>query len=120
MPPTHREQMLMRRLHQLSGIGIFLFLAMHIAHIGLMATGPHLFNTVTEFLKHPVARVLHIFLFFSVLLHAINGTRRILLDFAPGLYRFERHSMYAAAFLFALVFIPSTLLILMDAFLPMP
>ncbi len=87
-----------------------------IGSIAYMA--PELFDAVTGVLRQPAARLLHVLLFFAVLAHAINGARLTVLDFAPPLRRFERPSLYAAAFLLALVFIPSALLILMDAFLP--
>ncbi|GAB4433508.1 MAG: hypothetical protein Kow0031_15100 [Anaerolineae bacterium] len=115
---THREQIFANRLHRLTGIGLFLFLVLHAVHIGLMAGGPEVFDAVTAPLRHPVARLLHLLLFFCVLAHAINGIRLIALDFAPPLRRFERPLLYAAALLLALAFIPSGLLILMDAFLP--
>ncbi len=118
MPPTSREQQIARHLHRLTGIGLFLFVALHVVHIGLMAAGPELFDAVTGVLRQPAARLLHVLLFFAVLAHAINGARLTVLDFAPPLRRFDRPLLYAAAFLLALVFIPSALLILMDAFLP--
>lgn len=113
-----REEHLANGLHRLTGVGVFLFLALHILHIGLMGLGPERFDEVTRFLTQPAARFLHVFLFFSVLFHAINGVRLILLDFAPGLARYRRHSLYIAALVLALTFIPGALLILMDAFLP--
>ncbi|RME99906.1 MAG: succinate dehydrogenase, cytochrome b556 subunit [Chloroflexi bacterium] len=105
-------------LHRIAGAGMFLFLALHIAHIALMSQGPEPFNTLAQLFNRPAGRLLHLFLFFGVLFHAVNGTRIILLDFVPALQRYRRASVYAAWFLFAALFIPSALLLLMDAFLP--
>lgn len=105
-------------LHRVTGAGMFLFLALHIVHIGLMSRGPEPFNTLTQIFNQPAGRILHLFLFFSVLFHAVNGTRLILLDFVPALQRYRRASVYVAWFVFAAAFIPSALLLLMDAFLP--
>lgn len=113
-----QEIQLMQWLHRITGVGVFLFLAGHIVHIWLMGLGPEQFDSVTAVLRQPPARLLHIFLFFSVLFHAVNGVRIILLDFVPPLARFQRASLYVSLFVFALLFIPSALLILMDAFLP--
>ena len=113
-----REEQLTWILHRVTGIGVFIFLVLHILHIWLIGFGPKPFNTVTTFLNHPLARILHIFLFFSVLFHAINGIRVIILDFWPVLWQYRRHSVNIATVVFLLIFIPSTLLILMDAFLP--
>jgi len=112
------EAQWLRRLHRLAGVGLFLFLALHIGQIWLMALGPGPFNAVAAILRQPPARLLDIALLFGVLFHAINGVRVSLLDVAPGLVRFERLSIYLALFGVALVFIPGALLILMDAFLP--
>ena len=113
-----REEKLAWVLHRVTGIGVFIFLALHIVHIWLIGFGPEPFNTLTAFLNHPLARILHIFLFFSVLFHAVNGIRVIILDFWPTLWQYRRQSVNIATGVFLLIFIPSTLLILMDAFLP--
>lgn len=117
LPNRAQEIQIMQWLHRVSGVGLFLFLALHIGHIWLMGLGPDTFDAVTVVLQQPAARLLHLFLFFGVLFHAINGLRLILLDFIPPLERFQRHSIYVAVFVFALVFIPSSLLVLMDTFL---
>jgi len=111
------EIQLARLLHRITGVGVFLFLVLHIFHIWLAGFSPTTFDSLITILTHPLFQVLNIFLFFSVLFHAVNGLRVILLDFIPALEKYQRQSVYAAAFLFFAVFIPSTLLILMDTFL---
>ena len=118
MNQSQSETQLAQLLHRLTGLGVFLFLAIHLLHIWLVALGPEPFNTITAVFRHPVARLLHLVLFFCVLFHALNGTRVTLLDFFPGLSRYQRHSIYVTAGLLALIFIPSALVILMDTFLP--
>jgi succinate dehydrogenase / fumarate reductase cytochrome b subunit len=108
----------LRLLHRITGVGIFSFLMLHILNIWLVGFGPEPFNTLIVFYRHPVARVGHIFLLFSVLFHAVNGLRIILLDFWPELGRYQRRMIWGAAVIFLAVFIPSSLLILMDALLP--
>jgi succinate dehydrogenase / fumarate reductase cytochrome b subunit len=117
---THQtaELNLMKLLHRLTGLGVLLFLAIHVMHIALMGVDPAWFETIAALFRHPAARVLHIFLFFGVLFHAVNGLRLMLLECFPALDPYQRHSIYAAGFLVALVFIPGALLMLMDAFLP--
>jgi succinate dehydrogenase / fumarate reductase cytochrome b subunit len=107
-----------RSLHRVTGLGVLTFLVLHIVSIWLAGLGPEPFNTLAWLYRHPAARVLHLFLFFSVLFHAVNGARMIILDFWPALQRRQRASIWVAAVLFLAVFIPSSLLILMDAFLP--
>ena len=105
-------------LHRLAGIGIFLFLALHIFDIFLIGFGPEPFNTLAVIYHSPLARIGHIFLFFSVLYHAVNGIRIIILDFWPQLWKHQKQSVWVTAVVFLIIFIPSTLLILYDAFIP--
>jgi len=106
----------LRRLHRVTGVGVFIFLILHISHIWLLGFGPEPFNRLTLFYQHPIARLLQLFLFFSVLFHAVNGVRMAALDFWPGLLRYRRALTWIAAVIFLIVFIPSSLLVVMDAF----
>jgi succinate dehydrogenase / fumarate reductase cytochrome b subunit len=118
MNQSHDETHWVQLLHRLTGLGVFLFLAIHLLHIWLVSLGPEPFNTITAIFRHPAARFFHLVLFFSVLFHALNGVRITLLNFLPGLSRYQRHSIYLTAALLALIFVPSALIILMDGFLP--
>jgi succinate dehydrogenase / fumarate reductase cytochrome b subunit len=83
-----------------------------------MSLGPEAFNWLLRFLSSPIGPILHVFLFFGALFHAINGLRVIILDFWPALQPYQRTSINIATILFLAIFIPSALLILMDGFLP--
>ena len=117
MPNTSPEIKLTQWLHRVTGVGVFMFLVLHIFHIWLAGFSPTTFDSLISIFTHPMFGVLNIFLFFCVLFHAINGLRVVLIDFIPALEKYRRGSVYVAAFLFFAVFIPSTLLILMDTFL---
>ena len=112
-----REEYMAGLLHRITGIGVFAFLALHIIDIWLIGLGPEPFNSFKAFFHLPAARVFHLFLFFGLLFHAINGVRIILLDFWPAFSGFRRDSVYITLIICLLIFIPSSLLILMDAFL---
>ncbi len=101
-------------LHRATGLGVFLFLALHIFDIYLMMFGPGLFNELTTIYHNPVARVGHIFLFFSLIWHALNGTRITLLDFMPHLWKYQRQAVWAQVVLFLAIFVPSTIAIIMS------
>jgi len=117
-PHQPKDERVMWLLHRVTGVGIFLFLSLHTVHIGLMSFGPEPFNTLIRIFNQPLGPVLHVFLFFSVLFHAINGLRIIVLDFWPALQTHQRTLVNIAVILFLAVFIPGALLILMDGFLP--
>lgn len=105
-------------LHRLTGVGIFIFLGLHILHIWSAGFGPEFFNTIMAYVNHPAVRILHLFLFFSVLFHAVNGVRIIVVDVLPRSRQAEKLSIQVATAFFLLIFIPSALLMLMDAYLP--
>jgi succinate dehydrogenase / fumarate reductase cytochrome b subunit len=98
-------------LHRLTGLGIFLFLALHIFDIYLILLGPEPFNTLSTIYHHPVARIGHIFLFFSLLWHAFNGARITMLDFMPHLWKYQRQAVQIQVVVFLAVFVPSTIAI---------
>ena len=113
-----REERLVWLLHRLTGIGLFIFLGIHILHIWWAGFGPEPFNTLTRYLNHPAARLFHPLLFFSVLFHAVNGLRIIIVDLLPPSGQLERYSIQVATVVFLLVFVPSVLLLIVDAYLP--
>lgn len=99
-------------LHRATGVGVFLFLALHIFDIYLISFGPDLFNKLAAIYHHPVSRVGHIFLFFSLIWHAFNGTRITLQDFMPRLWKYQRQAVMLQVALFLVIFIPTTLAII--------
>lgn len=104
-------------LHRVTGLGIFAFLLLHIIDIFLVGFDPTVFNTLAVIYHNPIMRIGHIFLFFCVLFHAVNGARIIILDFFPVLWRHQKQSVMWAAIVFAILFIPSTLFIIYDVLL---
>ena len=62
-------------LHRLSGIGVFLFLLIHIVDISVIGWGPTVFNKLLFLYRNPVFRVGEVGLVAAVLYHAINGVR---------------------------------------------
>src|SRR5690606_40253944 len=63
-------------LHRTTGLGILLFLLLHIFDIFLVAFGPEVFNALLFIYRAWWARVLEVFLLFGVLFHALNGDRK--------------------------------------------
>lgn len=100
-------------LHRLTGLGVFLFLALHIFDIYLIMLGPEPFNTLSTIYHHPIARIGHIFLFFSLLWHAFNGARITLLDFVPRLWKYQKQAVWIQVVLFLATFVPSTIAIIL-------
>lgn len=76
-------------LHRVTGLGVMFFLIWHILDIFLMALGPEEFNRFLVIYKAAPFRVLEVFLVFSVIFHAFNGARIIVLDFVPRAMEYE-------------------------------
>jgi succinate dehydrogenase / fumarate reductase cytochrome b subunit len=89
-------------LHRISGLGIVLFVALHIlASFLSQQFGSDLgvfINTIYE------NWIFQIFIFFCALFHAINGLRIVLLDLWPKLLEYQREAIWLEWFVFLPVF----------------
>lgn len=108
--------MLMWGLHRLAGLGILLFLALHIVDIFLLAFGPEVFDELLVIYHHPVARVMEVFLLFAVLFHALNGLRIIVQDFFLETMLIQRKLVAVELVVFLIVFLPSAWIMLQPLF----
>jgi succinate dehydrogenase / fumarate reductase, cytochrome b subunit len=102
-------------LHRISGIGIVVFVSMHvIAAFFVYAVAGGAANAIaaalTDFYE---ALPMQIFILFAVLYHAINGLRIVVLDMFPGLWKFNREAMWVQWALFLPMFLLPTALMIM-------
>ena len=104
-------------LHRASGLGIVLFLYMHIVSIFIAAIGPGPYEWVHAVLyTSPPAKVLEVFLLFGVLYHAFNGMRIIIIDFFPALGQYQRTIVRIELVLVVIVLVPAALITLRGIF----
>lgn len=68
--------------HRISGIGIFLFLALHIVDVGLITISERLYNEVHELFASAPLRVFECGLLVALLFHTFNGIRLLVIDLA--------------------------------------
>lgn len=108
--------MLFWALHRLAGLGILLFLTLHVVDIFLLSFGEELFNDLLHFYTAPWARVLEVFLLFGVLFHALNGLRIVIQDFFPSAMDDQERLIVAEIVVFLLVFLPSAWLMVAPLF----
>jgi succinate dehydrogenase / fumarate reductase, cytochrome b subunit len=102
-------------LHRITAIGIVLFVSMHVwAAFFLYAVegGPTatIAEALTEFFQ---ALPMQIFILFSVLFHAINGLRIVILDMWPRLHPYHREAMWVQWALFLPLFLLPAVLMIM-------
>jgi len=99
-------------LHRVTGVGVFLFLLIHIVDISLIGWGPRVFNKLLFLYRHPVFRVGEVALVGAVLYHAINGVRICISDFWPETMAVHRKLSFAVGIIFVAVFIPTAIYML--------
>lgn len=83
-------------LHRAAGLGVLLFLILHIVDIFLAAFGPSVFNKLLFIYHSPIFKPLIILLVFGVVYHAFNGLRLVLIDFWPRATLIQRQLWYGA------------------------
>ena len=90
-------------LHRVSGVGIALFLTLHILDIFLTAFGPQVFERLLFIYHSLIFRPLLVALVFGVTYHAFNGLRLILIDFWPAVMTRYHKVMWYIALVIAIV-----------------
>lgn len=103
-------------LHRASGLGVMLFLLLHITDIFLLSLGPEVFNTWLFLFKGAPFRILEVFLIFGVLFHAVNGLRVILLDLVPGMGRYQHVMVWIETVIVVAVVLPAAVITLEPLF----
>lgn len=103
-------------LHRITGVGVLIFLCLHILDTFLIILGPEHYNAIINLYRVPAFRVMEVGLFACVLFHALNGVRIILIDFWEGLMRYHRQLFYIEMACFVLAMIPVTYLMLKPVF----
>jgi len=98
--------------HRLSGIGVLLYLFMHIVENATLAFGPDVYDfTQTLFHNLPV-RLGEILLMAALVYHSLNGIRVVLMDFWPRTTVWYRPLTYGVVAATAIAMIPLGILML--------
>lgn len=71
-------------LHRLTGLGLVLFLILHIWEMHELGKGPEAFNAVIQRFNSPLIKIGEVLLLGAILYHAFNGVRVVLVDFCGG------------------------------------
>lgn len=106
-------------LHRVSGLGILLFLFLHILDIYLVGVGREIFEQFLFFYHSPPFKVLVLGLLFGVFYHAFNGVRIILVDFWPERFsnwKTQRTMFRIVLALTLLAFIPAAIVTIAPIF----
>ncbi|MEZ4523902.1 MAG: succinate dehydrogenase, cytochrome b556 subunit [Thermomicrobiales bacterium] len=111
-----REGMISWALHRITGLGVLLFLLIHIADIFIVRYGAEAFDDLLVIYKGTPFRLLEIGLVASVYFHAVNGLRVIAIDFWDGAADRQRELFWGVIIVFTLMFVPTAILMLIAMF----
>ena len=89
-------------LHRITGIGILLFLLIHIVDISLLGFGPAVYNDGIRLFDFWIARILSLAVIAAVLFHAFNGVRIMVIDFLSKGVLYQRR-MFGIALVLAII-----------------
>ena len=77
-------------LHRITGLGLLLFLFIHIVDVSMISFGPNVYNQSVALFDYWIVRLLSLSLVVAVLYHAFNGIRIMLIDFWRKGSRYQR------------------------------
>lgn len=103
-------------LHRFTGVGIFIFLVLHIIDTILVWWGPGLYNQVLAFYQTPAFRIVELVLIAAVVFHALNGIRIILVDFWESGTQYQVLLLRVVVAAFTLLMVPTAYLLLLPLF----
>jgi len=103
-----REGMWTWILHRATGLGILLFLIIHVVDTATVIYFPDFYDHALAIYRHPLFRLGELAIVFSVLYHAVNGLRIIIQDFWPIVMKRQRQLSWAVGAIVVLVMIPVT------------
>jgi len=92
--------------HRLSGLGIVLFLALHVIDTSWAAFYPHLYEEAIANYQSPLFTLGEFGLVAAVIYHAINGYRIIYLDYRPQLWHLQQKAALMVFGIVGVILIP--------------
>ena len=103
-------------LHRVTGVGVLLFLVIHVLDTWLIGFGPAIYDKVMALYRAPLFRMGEVFLAASLLFHALNGVRIAIIDFWPATTPHYRKMFGWQVAVFVLIFIPTAYWMLKPVF----
>ncbi len=98
--------------HRASGLGVLLYLFMHIVETSTVLLGPEVYDAAVGLFKNLPARFGEVVLMAAVVYHALNGLRVIAMDFWPRLTVYYRPLTYGVIAATVVSMIPLGLIML--------
>ena len=80
--------------HRASGLGVLLFLFLHVVETSTVLAGPEVYDFTQGFYRNLPAKLGEVLLVAALVYHALNGLRVIAMDLWPGLTVYYRPLTY--------------------------
>lgn len=93
-------------LHRLSGIGVVLFIVLHIVDTSWAVFYPALYEEAIKTYQSPLFTLGEFALVAAVVFHAFNGLRVAFFDYRPALWRYQGRAAVGVLSLSALILVP--------------
>lgn len=103
-------------LHRVTGLGVLLFLVIHVVETALVIYSPGFYDQALSLYQNPFFRVAELLIFFGVLFHAANGLRIIVQDFWPSVMHKHRQLVWAVGAIVLLGMLPVTWIMIAPLF----
>lgn len=103
--------------HRVSGLGVLLYLFMHIVETSTILLGPDAYNAAVGIFRNLPSRMLEVVLMAALVYHSLNGLRVIAMDFIPGLTVHYRPLTYGVIGATVVAMVPLSI-IMVTPFMP--
>ena len=80
--------------HRASGLGVLLFLFLHVVETSTVLLGPEVYDFTQTFYHNLPAKLGEVLLMAALVYHSLNGLRVIVMDFWPSLTIYYRPLTY--------------------------
>lgn len=98
--------------HRLSGVGVLIYLFMHIVENATLSFGPEVYDWTQTLFRNLPVRLGEILLMAALVYHSLNGLRVVLMDFWPATTRWYRPLTYGVVVGTVAAMIPLTLIMI--------
>ena len=98
--------------HRLSGIGVLVYLFVHIVETSMVTLGPSVYDATLGLFRNLPIRLGEIVLMAALVYHSLNGLKVILLDFFPATTPWYRPLTYGVVIATSAAMVPLSILML--------
>ncbi len=98
--------------HRASGLGVLLFLFLHIVETSTVLFGPEVYDFTQTFYANLPAKIGEVLLMAALVYHSLNGLRVIVMDFWPSTTIYYRPLTYGVIAATTIAMVPLGLIIL--------